>query len=68
MALRLYTDREFLGDGIQASWDGYRIRLRRVGPHGTIIQIDLEPEVMAALSAYAKRRFIDEVRKGNTDV
>ena len=57
-------EREYLGDGVYASFDGYHIWLRtgaHEGPHVTN-KIALEPAVFAALVEY-ERQVWDTQRK-----
>jgi hypothetical protein len=43
---------EYLGDGVYASFDGYQIWLAANDPQNKVVA--LEPEVFAALVAYAE--------------
>ena len=45
---------EYLGDGAYARWDGYQIGLL-VGDHRSEPVVYLEPEVLRALVAFARR-------------
>lgn len=47
----MWTDKDHLGDGVYAAFDGYMIRLEAAP--GNVIY--LEPSVLAALVAYGKR-------------
>ena len=47
-------EKEYLGDGVYASFDGYHIELRANDPvHGPVIY--MEPQVYQSLTRYAKK-------------
>lgn len=57
------TMKEYLGDGVTASFDGYQIWLEVGDSYWGIKRIALEPEVMAALLMYSKRVFTEESKE-----
>ena len=48
------TNKQYLGDGVYADFDGHHIQLTTENGVDTTNQIALEPEVMTALERYAK--------------
>lgn len=55
---------EYLGDGVYASFDGDHIWLA-VNHHKNIV-VALEPNVMEALEAYARK--VERAKRGDEDV
>ena len=47
--------KEYIGDGVHASHDGFNIWLQTEREDGSVARIALEPEVFHALVGYQKR-------------
>ena len=55
IAIMMDEKREYLGDGVYATFDDYQIWLSTERDGGVQHTIALEPEVFAALQEYARR-------------
>lgn len=49
------TNKEYLGDGVYAEFDGYFIKLR-VNHHENPVAVAIEPEVLESLNNFYKRQ------------